>query len=97
MTLHPPSSQSQVTPLVTCRVNTGPLGKATPVIFEPDENGQFSPGLEIQESLPTVKGGKLSKIEIDVCNTTKHDIVLQSRTVLGRLQLVQSVLPVDVI
>ena len=23
---------------VTCRVNTGPLGKTTPVIFEPDEN-----------------------------------------------------------
>ena len=38
----------------------------------------------------------MNKIEIDVCNTTKHDIVLQSRTVLGRLQLVQAVLPVVV-
>ena len=29
-------------------------------------------------------------------NTTKHDIVLRNRTVLGRLQLIQSVTPVEV-
>ena len=27
---------------VTCRVNTGPLDKPTPVLFEADENNQWS-------------------------------------------------------
>ncbi|CAB4008686.1 Hypothetical predicted protein [Paramuricea clavata] len=42
------------------------------------------------------KAGKASKIEVEIRNTTKHDISLKSRTVLGRLQLVQSVTPVEV-
>ena len=42
------------------------------------------------------KGGKASRIAIEIQNTTRHDISLKSRTVLGRLQLVQSVTPVEV-
>ena len=43
-----------------------------------------------------VKGGKSSRVDIEVRNTTRHDIKLRGRTVLGRLQLVQSVVPADV-
>ena len=42
------------------------------------------------------KGGKASRIEIEVQNTTKHDVNLRGPTVLGRLQLAQSVVRVDV-
>ena len=42
------------------------------------------------------KGGKASKIGIEIRNTTRHDIKLRSRTVLDHLQLVQSVTPVEV-
>ena len=38
--------------------------------------------------------GKSSRVEVK--NTTKHDIVLRNRTVLGHLQLIQSVTPVEV-
>lgn len=44
----------------------------------------------------TVKKGKSSQVDIDITNNTNHDIVLRGRTLLGRLQLVQSVTPVEV-
>ena len=34
---------------------------------------------------------------INVINTTQHDVVLKGNTVLGRLELVTSVTPTDVI
>ena len=81
---------------VSCRVNTCPLGKGAPVLFEVDENDQWPSGLEVQDMLVTTKRGKASKIGTDIQNATRHDINLRSWTVLGRLQLVQSVTPVEV-
>ena len=81
---------------VTCRANTGPVGRPTPVLFEPDETNPWPGGLEVSETLLTVKKGKSSQIDIDITNNTNHDIVLRGRTLLGRLQLVQSVTPVEV-
>ena len=81
---------------ISCRVNTGPLGKSTPVLFEADEHGQWPSGVEVADTLLMVKGGKSSRVDIEVRNTTRHDIKLRGRTVLGRLQLVQSVVPADV-
>ena len=81
---------------VTCRANTGPVGRPTPVLFEPDETNPWPSGLEVSETLLTVKKGKSSQIDIDITNNTNHDIVLRGRTLLGRLQLVQSVTPVEV-
>ena len=52
--------------------------------------------MEVSDTLLTVKRGKSSRVEIEVRNTTRHDIQLRGRTVLGRLQLVQSVVPIDV-
>ncbi len=77
-------------------MNTGPLGKPTPVLFEADENGQWLSGLHVSDTLLTAMTGKSSRVEVEVKNTTKHDIVLRNRTVLGRLQLIQSVTPVEV-
>ena len=48
------------------------------------------------ENLLAGKQGKSSQIETHVTNTTKHDILLPNRTVLGRIELVQSVTPVEV-
>lgn len=81
---------------IRCRVNTGPLSQLTPVLFEVDENGHWAGGLQVSDNLLTVKAGKASKIEVEIRNTTKHDISLKGRTVLGRLQLIQSVTPVEV-
>ena len=81
---------------MTCRANTGPVERTTPVLFEPDESNPWPSGLEITETLLTVKKGKSIEVEIDIVNSTNHDIRLPGQTLLGRLQLVQSVTPVEV-
>ncbi|KAK2550083.1 hypothetical protein P5673_029269 [Acropora cervicornis] len=58
---------------VTCRVNTGPVGRHTLVLFEPDETDLWPNGLEISETLLTVKNGKSSKGDIDIINNTNHE------------------------
>ena len=79
---------------VTCRANTGLVERPTPVLFEPDETNPWPNGLEISETLLTVKKGKSCQVAIDITNNTNHEIVLRGRNPLGRLQLVQSVTPV---
>ena len=91
ITLPPKESQR-----VTCRANTGPVERNTPVLFEPDETSPWPNGLDISETLLTVKRGKSSQVDIEITNNTNHAIVLPGRTLLGRLQLVQSVTPVEV-
>ena len=81
---------------ISCWVNHGPIACRTPVIFEPDELHSWPSGLVNPEKLLAVKQGKSSQIEIEVTNTTKHDILLPNQTVLGRIELVQSVTSVEV-
>ena len=81
---------------VNCRANTGPVEEAMAVLFEPDELTPWPQGLAIHEMVTTVKRGSTSKIKIDVISKTNHDIVLQKHTILGSLQLVKSIKPVEV-
>lgn len=81
---------------VSCRANTGSVTTAMPVLVEPDEQSRWPSGLMVQETLSTIKRGKSTILEIPVVNSTKHDITLPKRTVLGRIQLVRSVTEVDV-
>ena len=82
--------------IVSCRVNHGPIDKRTPVLFEPDELAPWPSGLIIQETLVALKPGKSNVIKVEVINSTEHDITLLNRTPIGRLELVQSVTPVEV-
>ena len=71
---------------VNCHVNTGPLSKRTPVIFQPDEKELWPEGLELNETLLMLKHGPSSQIGIEVSHTTGQDIQLRNRTILGSLQ-----------
>ena len=82
--------------VVSCRANTGPVNKQTPVPFEPNELVQLPEGLEVNETLLNIKPGKTFKLQIVVHNGTDHDVVLRSRTSLGVLQAVKSATPADV-
>ena len=77
-------------------MNTGPIHRKTPVLFEPDELEHWPAGLVVHEVLTTVKEGDSAILPITVTNNSNHDIVLPGRTVLGCLQLVRSVAPVEV-
>ena len=74
---------------MSCRGNTGHVLTNVPVLFEPDELSQSPTGLEIYETLKTVKKGSVSRVDIEVHNISDHDITLPRRTLLGRLQLIQ--------
>ena len=79
-----------------CRANTGPVEETTLVLFEPDELTPWPDGLSVHETITTVKQGSTSQVKIDVTNTTNHDIVVRKHTVLGSLQLIKSITPVEV-
>lgn len=78
------------------RANTGPIHRKTPVLFEPDELGQWPSGLAVHESLTTVREGNATILSVTVTNNTNHGISLPGRMILERLQLVRSVTPVEV-
>jgi hypothetical protein len=46
--------------------------------------------------MKSVKKGKSTIKQVQVTNDTMHDIVLPGRTVLGSLELIRSVTPIEV-
>lgn len=84
------------TMVVTCSPNTGLTESRLPVLFESDVESPWPSGLEVPETLVTLRGGASSQVGIQVRNTTDHDIILKNRTVLGKLELVKSVMPLEV-
>ena len=87
-----PRGQSIIVP---CRATVGSVSKI-PVLFELDPNHSWPSGLEIPETQVTVAGGSTCRVNIRVDNPTKHDITLKGRTILGHLQQVKSVTPLEV-
>lgn len=81
---------------VKCRVKVEQLEESVPVVFEPDELQCWPQELTITEKLLTVHRGQ-RRINLCVNNTSKHEVVLRGGTELGRLELVTSVTPVDVV
>ena len=82
---------------VPCRVSPGPVTKSTPVIFEPYqyETGDLPNGLQLQQTLLRISP-QTTRVHLTVFNNTDHDIFLQNRTALGRLELIRSVIPLEV-
>ena len=81
---------------VKCRVKVEQLEESVPVVFEPDELQCWPQELTITEKLLTVHRGQ-RRINLCINNTSKHEVVLRGGTELGRLELVTSVTPADVV
>eukprot|EP00794_Sanderia_malayensis_P011482 gene11482-12679_t len=81
---------------IACRGNSKFIPMKIPALFEPNICASLPDGLKIAETLVALKKGKTQIIHINVENETDHDICLQNRTVVGHLQLVQSVIPLEV-
>ena len=64
--------------------------------IEPDEAAPWPDGLSIPKTVLCVKPGKSCTVNVEVTNMSKSDISLQGRTVLGRLEPVRSVTPLEV-
>ncbi len=66
------------------------------MLFEPDLSTSISSGLELTQTLFVLSKGKSPRVSIQINNPSKHDILLKGRTMLGTLQLVKSVTPLEV-
>ena len=64
--------------------------------FYLSQKKQNPSGLMFSGTLLSVKPRKSSQIYVPAINTTEHDIILPNRTLIGCLQLIQSVTLVDV-
>ena len=78
------------------RANTGAIHRRTPVLFEPDEVGQWPSGLTVHESLTTVKEGDANILPVTVTSNSNNNVNLPGWVLLERLQLVRLVTPVEV-
>eukprot|EP00112_Aurelia_sp_Birch-Aquarium-sp1_P014489 Seg3131.4 transcript_id=Seg3131.4/GoldUCD/mRNA.D3Y31 product="hypothetical protein" protein_id=Seg3131.4/GoldUCD/D3Y31 len=81
---------------IKARANTGYIAQLTPALLEPEVIGSLPYGLHVNQMLVTLKKGKKQMLPITIENATDHDIRLRSNTVVAHLQLVQSVLPMEV-
>ena len=81
---------------VRCHAPVGLLEVATPVLFQPDELQGWPEALIINDKLLMLQKGICRKVPVTVVNTSKHEVTLYPDTLLGRLELVNSVTPVEV-
>ena len=81
--------------ILTGRAHPGPVTKEMTVMFEPDIQQGWPDDLQMDESVVKVPKGSCCKISILVSNNGHRDLTIKRRTVLGRLQLIQSVIPGD--
>ena len=87
-----PAEQSKILPL---QARIGPIQQCTPVLFEPDETAPLPEGLTVTEALCFLKQGRSPRVNIEVINTSSRSIMLPGRTILGKLELVSSVTPIE--
>ena len=79
--------------MVTCRVRTAaPVRSETEVYFHPDAS-DLPQGLHPSEGLLRLKMGTCSKVSVQVTNTTRHDITLHGRVIMGRLHQISAIIP----
>ena len=82
--------------ILSLHADVGPIKTSIPVMFEPEDSPYMPQGLVISATVCAIKSGKSSKVSIEVANTTARDIQLPGRTVLGQLNLIRSITPIDI-
>lgn len=69
--------------------------KSGTMLFEPTSESVLPEGLELFPALVDIPPGSFKTVKIPVCNSTKHDIFLSPRTVLGCLEEIIDSTPVN--
>ena len=81
---------------VPCKIDGLVMDRATPVLFDPMINHAHEGVLQINESFVTLKRGVRNRVCISIVNLSNSDIVMPGRLLIGNLQRVKSVTPVQV-
>ena len=88
----PPKRYSRI----SCRGHAHTFDAKTKVLFVPEENNTLPVCLQFSEALFFVPKGNSFRVNIGVYKPSEHAITLNSRSVLGHIELVNSVTPVAV-
>lgn len=65
------------------------------MLFEPALYSVIQEGLKLFPALVNVPPGASKTVRIPVCKSSKHDILLSARTVLGRMEEIMDSRPVN--
>ena len=84
------------TAIIGCKINSCQFNKKTPVIFEPSFDFSLDEELHFSTGLVLMKCGTNTRVNISVTNVSDRKIVLPRKTLIGALQMVSSITPVDV-
>ena len=77
------------------KVNLSSTTKSIPMLFKTEEI-ELPEGLETVNTIVAVKPGPNHRSRIPVLNNSKHDIILQKNTTIGRIQQIASITPLQV-
>lgn len=80
---------------VDCKADVGVLTSRRAMLFQRDEI-DLPEGIDPMDSILILKKGSNNYFHIPVCNNTKHDIILRKNTTVGRLEFVNSIVPLQV-
>lgn len=80
---------------IKCRLRAFPAGGA--MLFEPDVECSLPDGLELFPALVDVPAGASKVVRIPIQNSTKHDIFLPPKIVLGHIEEVAESKPVKIL
>ena len=88
----PPKRYSRI----SCRAHAQTFDTKTKVLFVLEENNTLPACLQFSKALFSIPKGTSFRMNIEVYNPSEHAITLNSRSVLGHVELVKSVTPVAV-
>lgn len=89
--IHLPAKQITT---IYVRAHMGAQFAGQSLLFLPLEPSQLPEGLVIQEGLVTVREGRSVHMPVSVANTSKLNLTLARRTILGHLEEIKAVYPV---
>ena len=80
---------------IRCLARAGLTNGKIEGLFVPDVEQQWPEGLQVEESVVNLQTGTATPVVIRVTNSTDRDIMLKRRSLLGHIQLVNSVCPME--
>ena len=80
---------------IPCKANIGNLSQTQPMIFQQEET-ELAEGLDCADSIIMMKKGVNNYFKVPVVNSSDHDIILKKNMIMGRLEPITSLVPLEV-
>ena len=81
---------------VSCKANIGNLSQTQPMRPIQQEETELAEGLDCTDSIIMMKKGVNNYSKVPVVNSSDHDIILKKKMIMGRLEAIKSLVPLEV-